>query len=113
MASRKTPESKPEPNLAEAAEKASMVIRGLQARLHQRALDPAEESAEDLERQLAQYFRKAVPIPETALDHLRRRVVDAVADRILQAWDCNSAIEDSVLQALIERLLDRFSRQTL
>lgn len=90
-----------------------MVIRGLQARLHQRSLDPAEESAEDLERQLAQYFHKAVPARETSLDHLRRRVVDAVAERILQMWDSHSALEDSVLQRLIELVLDRFSEQTL
>jgi hypothetical protein len=110
VASRKTTESKSDANLTAAAEKASMVIRGLQARLHQRTLEPAEESADDLERQLAHYFHHSVPTSsQPALNDLRNRVIDGVADRILREWERNSPIEGAVIERLIERLLDRFS----
>jgi hypothetical protein len=112
--SRKTPENRPEPNLAAAAEKASLVIRGLQARLHPRPQEPADESPEDLERQLAQYFGKASPpIQQPLLNDLRNRVIDGVTERILGHWERNSPIEGAVIERLIERLLDRFGEPSL
>ncbi len=114
MASRKPPENRPEPGLTQAAEKASMVIRGLQARLQQRSLEPQDETAEDLERQLAHYFTKSTPpAGHLALNDLRSRVVDGVADRILRHWEQNSAIEAAVIERLIERLLARFGEPIL
>src|SRR5215469_14038725 len=81
VASRKAPDNTPEPNLADAAEKASLVIRSLQARLQQRSPELAEENSEELERQLAQYFSKSVPLQrQPFLSDLRSRVVDAVAE---------------------------------
>jgi hypothetical protein len=121
VASRKTPDSKPEPNvetpsLATAAEKASLVIRGLQARLQQPPLEPSPhpenvpaETSEDLERQLAEYFSKSVQVPRSAiLTDIRSRVVDGVAERILRQWERNASIEGAIVERLIERLVDRF-----
>jgi len=111
VASRKTSEPRPESDLAEAAEKASMVIRGLQARLQQRPME-LEESPEDLERQLAQYFTKSLTTtsPKSAvLGEIRARVVDGVADRILRQWEQNGSIEGAVVDRLIERLFDRLA----
>jgi hypothetical protein len=114
VASRKPSESRAEPGLTQAAEKASMVIRGLQARLQQRPLEPSQETAEDLERQLAHYFsRSTPPAGYSALNDLRSRVVDGVADRILRNWEQNSAIEAAVIERLIERLLARFGEPIL
>ena len=108
MASRKNPEDRSEPNVAAAAERASLVIRGLQARLNRRA-QTSEETSEDLERQLALYFSKNVPTSRRPLlNDLRSRVVDGVADRILRQWEQNTPIESAVIERLIERLLDRF-----
>jgi hypothetical protein len=113
VAPRKLPE-RPEPGLTQAAEKASMVIRGLQARLQQRPLEPSEETSEDLERQLAHYFSKSIPAATQAqLTDLRSRVVDGVAERILRHWEQNSPIEVSVIERLIERLLARFGEPIL
>ena len=116
MPSRKSTEIRPEPNLAEAAEKTSLVIRGLQSRLQPRFQPPPErpvdESPEDLERQLEQYFSKAlvdVPGPTTTvLAEVRSRVIEGVADRILRHWEQGSALQNAIIERLIERLLDRF-----
>jgi hypothetical protein len=113
VASRKDPEKKADPGsseILEAAEKASLVIRGLQSRLRARAgPDPAEESSEELERQLQQYFATNVPAPQRValLNEIRDRVVDGVAERILRHWaQENSALECAVIERLIERILD-------
>ena len=114
--SRKSQEIRPESNLAEAAEKTSLVIRGLQSRLQPRFQPPPErpidESPEDLERQLEQYFSKAlvdVPGPTTTvLAEVRSRVIEGVADRILRHWEQGSALQNAIIERLIERLLDRF-----
>ena len=113
MPSRKDPEKKQDSGgseIREAAEKASLVIRGLQSRLRARAgSDPAEESSEELERQLQQYFATSVPVPQRAalLNEIRERVVDGVAERILRHWaQENSALESAVIERLIERILE-------
>lgn len=112
MASRKNPENKPEsaqePIIA-AAEKASLVIRGLQSRLRARMAEPGDESSDDLERQLQQYFATS-PAPSQRtplLTDLRNRVIDRVADRILAHWEQNSALENEVIERLIDRVLER------
>lgn len=112
MAPRKDPEKKTEPggsDIHQAAEKASLVIRGLQSRLRTRAsADPAEESPEELEQQLQHYFANSLPAPQRAglLNDIRERVVDGVADRILRHWAQGSAIETEVVERLINRLLE-------
>jgi hypothetical protein len=113
VASRKDPDKKLEPpgsDIQQAAEKASLVIRGLQSRLRTRtSADPAEESPEELEQQLQQYFATSVPAPQRAgmLNDIRDRVVDGVADRILRQWAQGSAIESEVIERLISRVLER------
>lgn len=113
MASRKGPEkSDAGPNagkepLAEAAEKASLVIRGLQSRLRNRPPDP-EDSPEELERQLQQYFSTSVPATRTGLlNDVRERVIDGVAERILRHWEQNTVLENEVIERLIDRVLER------
>jgi hypothetical protein len=109
---RKDSEKKLEPgtsDIQQAAEKASLVIRGLQSRLRTRPSDPAEESPEELEQQLQQYFATSVPAPQRPgpLNEIRDRVVDGVAERILRHWAQGSAIESEVVERLISRVLDR------
>ncbi len=112
MASRKDPEKKAESagsDIQQAAEKATLVIRGLQSRLRTRAsADPPEESPEELEQQLQQYFATSLPAPQRAglLNDIRDRVVDGVADRILHHWAQGSPIETEVVERLISRLLE-------
>lgn len=109
MASRKSPEGRTEPNLTEAAEKASLVIRGLQSRLRQRPGEAAEETPEQLEQQLQQYFARSTARGGTLAD-VRNRVVDGVVERILRQWDQGSAIEADVVERLIEHVLERFAQ---
>lgn len=109
MAPRKTPETTTEPNIAQAAEKASLVIRGLQSRLRQRPLDPVEESPEQLEQQLQQYFARTTP-HSSGLTEIRTRVVDGVVDRILRQWELGAALEPEVVERLIARVLERFAQ---
>ena len=102
VAARKSVETAPEPNLTQAAEQASLMIRGLQSRLRPRAVEPVEESPDQLEEQLQQYFERASP-------DLRGRVVEGVVDRILQQWDGNS-LESEIVDRLIARVLDRINK---
>jgi hypothetical protein len=112
VASGKNAGSGTESNLAEAAQQASLVIRGLQSRLRQRPADWAEETPEQLEQQLQQYFARAAPQPgrETGmLGDLRNRVVEGVVDRILREWDHGTALEPEVVERLIRRVLERLA----
>ena len=113
MASRKTPENKPDPSpqpISQAAEKASLVIRGLQSRL--RRPEAMEESSEELERQLQQYFATSVPSAQRAplLANLRDRVIEGVTDRILSHWEQNNALEDEVIERLIDRVMEHLGQ---
>ena len=109
VAYRKRLEVKSEPGLAEAAEKARELIRGLQSRL--RTDGPGEAGEEDLERQLHEYFERARPNGGT-LNEMRNRVVDGVVEKILRRWEqpqrgSPSALEEQVVEKLIERVLER------
>jgi hypothetical protein len=114
VASRKDPEKKPEPagsDIQQAAEKASLVIRGLQSRLRTRpSAEPAEESPEELEQQLQHYFATSTSLPSPQrgglLNDVRDRVVDGVTERILRHWAQGSAIETEVIERLISRVLE-------
>jgi len=102
VAARKTAESTTEPNITQAAEQASLVIRGLQSRLRPRAAEAVEESPEQLEEQLQQYFERATPA-------LRKRVVEGVVHLILGDWDTD-ALEAEIVERLIARVLDRINK---
>jgi hypothetical protein len=100
VASRKNPETSAEQNIAEAAEKASLVIRGLQSRLRQRSPEVIEETREQLEQQLQQYFAKT---------DIRTRVIDGVVERIFRQWD-QGALEADVVNRLIDLVAERLAR---
>lgn len=106
MASRKTSETRTEPNLAEAAEKATLVIRGLQSRLQPRPANRTEEGPEELELELEQYFARTAPT-EGRLAEIRNRVVDGVVERILRQWEDGAVLEPEIIERLIQRILDR------
>jgi hypothetical protein len=109
--SRKSAEPKTGPSLTAAAERTGLLIRGLQARLADQA---PEETTEDLERELQQYFAARAE-PELSnrfpLDQIRQRVIEGVAERILSGWDRSpdgkvATLEDEVVERLIERIFE-------
>lgn len=106
-ASRNNLELKTGPSLAEAAERASLVIRDLRSRLAPRTPEPPiEETPDQLERQLARYFAEKVP-QNGPLDDLRTRVIDGIVDRLVQQWEKGSALESEVVERLVRRVLER------
>jgi hypothetical protein len=105
--------TKSEPTLSEAADKATALLQGLQSRLNRDA-SPAgrEESPEELDRQLQEYF---VASDASMLDQIRERVIDAVADRILESWERGDrrdlgALEKQVIDRVAERILERMAK---
>lgn len=80
---------------------------------------PAGERLEDLDRELRDYFAQQYPVhaessggPDMAL--LRERVIDAVADRILEQWDAprDSALQEEIMERIISRILERLKLRT-
>ena len=110
--SRKTMESRTGQNIAEATERAELLIRGLQSRLGDQ--DP-EESTESLELQLQRYFEtEAGPgiSCQFPLSQIRQRVIEGVAARILSGWECaqdgkGAPLENQVVEKLIDLLFER------
>jgi hypothetical protein len=110
---------KPEPDIAEAAERTGTLIRGLQSRLLEGAgevLEKPGETAADLEKQLQEYFT-SWPGERTAgagpLNRIRSRVIDGVAERILRGWEedgkanpITNPIENEVIERLIDGVLE-------
>jgi hypothetical protein len=118
--SSRNPSSKPAATIVDAAAKTRSVIEGLQARLAKDLVAGPDDSLEDLECQLKDYFERASPDraqPAPVLDDLRRRVIDNVADRILREWAnshttgsaSNPLIRD-VMDRLVERILEEFQK---
>jgi hypothetical protein len=85
---------------------------------------PAAESSnlpevEDLETELARYFTlrgSGHSLPDGALEQLRQRVVDGVAERIMRQWErggesaaFQTAFENGVLERLIQRMFERLT----
>src|SRR5579863_974041 len=143
---RGNPGTKPRSGIAEAAERTGLMIRGLQERLSEASKAPAPVTTEkppavgepgaaqppaanaeptaapvgeDLEIELAQYFTlhegRDAP-PGGALEQLRERVVDGVAERILRQWERDgesaaftAAFENGVLEKLIQRMFERLT----
>ena len=111
-------QTKSELKLTEAADKATALLQNLQSRLNRdpasQPLPPSEESTEELDRRLQEYFR-AEPggsIP----DQIRDRVIDAVADRILENWERGARhklgeLENQVIDRVAERILQRMSQR--
>lgn len=97
--SRKQPESRTQTDLIRAAEDAEQRIRGLQNRLAACGAAGSEEASEDLDAELRKYF--AV---EAAAADLRNRVVEKVAERILESWSQESLVEE-LAEKILERIL--------
>ncbi len=109
----------------EAAEKARFLIRGLQSRLRAQAggspREQPDETLDDLERQLREYFERSGGKNEpgsarpSALGEIRNRVIDGLVERILREWErpqdgSSTALENEVVTRLINRLLERLGK---
>ncbi len=113
--SRKNPEPKPEPPIAEAAEKAELLIRGLQNRLAECAAEVKAEPAENLEWELERYFAAETSKQVTALaplHQIRQRVVEGVAEKVLNGWEWSrdgkaAPLENEVIERLVEGVFQR------
>ncbi len=114
-------QTKSESKLTEAADRATALLQGLQSRLNRDAapaagipaVSPREETPEELDRQLRDYF-----IVESGKfpDQIRDRVIEAVADRILESWECGDrrelgTLEQQVIDRVAERILERMAQR--
>lgn len=116
------PSAKPAATIVNATAKTRSVIEDLGARLtgtRTPPVDPHQETIEDLERQLQEYFNRAVSSNRPGvLDDLRNRVIDGVVDRILADWSHSGAapgigLGREVMDRLIERVLDDFRKHVV
>lgn len=116
--SRKNPDPKIQSPIVEAAEKAELLIRGLQNRLAGSANEPEADAAQpdDLDLALEGYFAAAGSNPVAAVrpaDELRRRIVDEVAEKILNSCDWSRdgkltpQFENEVIERLVQRVFER------
>jgi hypothetical protein len=109
--SRKNQELKREPDITEAAEKAGLLIRGLQNRLAEHANDAESEPADPLEWELQNCFAIEAgkeSVRPASQQQLRKRVVDRAAERILSGWDLAS-LEEDVIERVIALVFERLS----
>jgi len=110
-------QTKPETKLTEAADKATALLQGLQSRLNSQRAERPDESPEDVDRQLREYFVSSeAPSEIGLLDQIRERVIDAVADRILESWERGDrrqlgALENQVINRVAERILERMTKK--
>ena len=115
--SRKNPDHKNEPPITEAAEKAELLIRGLQSRLAECAGGAKAEPTEDLEWELERYFAAETSKQVTALSPLhqiRKRVVEGVAEKVMHGWEWSqdgtvAPLENDVIERLVERVFERLT----
>lgn len=113
--SRKNPDTKNEPPITEAAEKAELLIRGLQSRLAECAAEVEAEPVENLEWELERYFAAETSRQVTnlaPLHQIRKRVVEGVAEKVLNGWEWSQAgkaapLESEVIERLVERVFER------
>jgi hypothetical protein len=112
-------QTKSELKLTEAADKTAALLQGLQSRLNRDtpAVPPHEETSEELDRQLRDYFVAESGKSDTGtLDQIRDRVIDAVANRILERWERGDrrelgALENQVVDRVAERILERMAQR--
>jgi hypothetical protein len=120
-------QNKSESKLTEAADKTAALLQGLQSRLNgtpvaSQEVVPREETPDELDRQLREYFvaesGKSPNASDTGgvLNQIHSRVIDAVADRILTTWEHGGgrelgALEKQVIDRLAERILERMSHR--
>jgi hypothetical protein len=105
MAERKTEK------LSDAAEKTTAALQGLQSRLTREAAairSARQETADELGRQLEEYFASAVAEPPLGFAGFRSEVIEKAVEKILRAWeDPDGRLSTSFKHALIERLVER------
>lgn len=119
---------KTQSSLSEATERAAALLEDLRVRLG--AEPPREEIKlpnarldeipDDLDRELQAYFSAAsvsVPANSSVSQEIRDRVVEEVADRIIRAWEEPAglrpgAIEQAVMERLIERVMARLAKDS-
>lgn len=108
------------------------MLQGLQSRLHQvaprdavpREIATREETPDELDRQLREYFvaesggsrDSGDAVDLNALARIEDRVIDAVADRILDNWERGDhrepgMLEKKVIDRLAQRILERMARR--
>lgn len=111
-------QTKSESKLAEAADKTAALLQGLQSRLNGNAVISREETSDELDRQLREYFvaeSGKSPSDTGVLNQIHSRVIDAVADRILASWENGGrelgGLEKQVIDRLAERILERMSHR--
>jgi hypothetical protein len=114
-------QTKSESKLTEAADKTAALLQGLQSRLNGSVVVPREETSDELDRQLREYFvaesGKAPGVGDAGvLNQIHSRVIDAVVDRILASWENSGgrelgALEKQVIDRLAERILERMSHR--
>ena len=111
-------QTKSESKLTEAADKATALLQELQSRLATPA--PSIASARKLRRTWIGSFASILwPSRETSptaalLNQIRDRVIDAVAERILESWERGDrrelgALENQVIDRVAERILERMA----
>jgi len=76
-----------------------------------------DAATDDLDRQLREYFvAEAGAADLRGLTDVRDRVVEAVADRILERWDRGDrrelgSLETQVIDRVAQRILERMTRR--
>ena len=113
--------TKSESKLTEAADKTAALLQGLQSRLNGNAAISREETPDELDRQLRDYFvAESGKSPNASdagvMNQIHSRVIDAVADRILASWERGGGrelggLEKQVIDRLAERILERMSHR--
>ncbi len=141
MPSARQSSTKPAATIVNATAKTRSVIESLQARLAGESVgsvEPAsvvpqgaasaDESMDDLERELQAYFEQSAPSTWSGtasagpsrtqiLDELRSRVIDGVVDRIIAEWSRSqqgmpqsSGLGREVMDRLIDRVLQELGK---
>ena len=114
MAERKTEK------LSDAAEKTTAALQGLQSRLSREAAalrSARQETADELGRQLEQYFASAATEPPLGFAGIRSEVIEKAVDRILRAWEdpeggLSASFKDALVERLVERVVDQLQNGT-
>ena len=126
---------KTESNLSETTERAAALLQELRLRLNAetprqetpppevpvRANAPVQESPDQLDRELQEYFSAAsnhAAEGRSVLNEIRDRVVEGVVDRIIRAWEeprgqTSGAIEQAVVDRLIERVIEGLGKGSI
>jgi hypothetical protein len=89
--------------------------------LNGNAVAPREETSDELDLQLREYFvaesgKSLNGADAGVLNQIHSRVIDAVAERILASWENGGghelgALEKQVIDRLAERILERMSHR--